>query len=172
MAQASDLVVAIFDRRDLAERAVAELHQVGLALDEMEVLTRESEGERAKEAAHLSADAADGAALGAVAGAGTGAVAGALASLLIPGLGTVLGGGLLLGILGGAALGAAGGTFLGPFLALDMGEDEAHYYARHLEEGRTVVVVKSQLRQQQVHDILRRHGGRDYTTTLEKAHRA
>jgi hypothetical protein len=164
-----DIVVATFEDRAQAERAVAELSHAGLPLEHMDILTRGSETGRAKEAAQLTDEAAGGALVGAAAGAGTGAVAGALAAMLIPGFGTVLGGGLLLGALGGAALGAAGGTFLGPFLALDLSEEEAHYYASHLELGRTVVLVHTRDRQDEVREVLRRHGGRDYAETVERA---
>jgi hypothetical protein len=83
-----------------------------------------------------------------------------VATLLVPGLGLVLGGGLLAGILGGAALGAAGGTFLGPFVALGASADDAHYYSKAVDEGRTVVLVQTHDRQAEARAILDRHGAR------------
>src|SRR5262249_29417066 len=93
---------------------------------------------------------------GAAVGAGAGAAAGALAITLMPGL--ILGGSLLAGLIGGAALGAAGGAFLGPFVALEMGEDDAHYYAHARDEGRTLVVVKTPDRAIEARDMLVRMG--------------
>ncbi len=65
---------------------------------------------------------------------------------------------MLAGIIGGAALGAAGGSFLGPFIALEMPHDEAHHYARQIEEGRTVVLVQTRDRIGEARAILRAHG--------------
>ena len=77
-------------------------------------------------------------------GAAVGALAVAAATLVFPGLGLVLGGGLLTTVVGGAALGAAGGSLLGTFVALEMSEADAAYYARAVqEEGRTVVLVQT-----------------------------
>ncbi len=115
------------------------------------------------------ADAADGAVAGAVAGASAGAVAGAIATMLIPGLGIILGGSILAGIVGGAALGAAGGSFLGPFIALEMPHDEAHHYARQIEEGRTVVLVRTHDRAAEARAILRNHGAADRYSFREAA---
>ena len=83
----------------------------------------------------------------------------ALATMLSPGVGWVLGGGLLT-ILGAAALGAAGGTFVGPFLALEMAPDEAAYYAKEVDEGRTVVLVRTKDRADEAQRILNKHGAR------------
>ena len=49
---------------------------------------------------------------------------------------------------------------LGPFVALGVAEDEAHSYARHVDEGRTVVLVQAFERADQARDILDRHGAR------------
>lgn len=153
----SDLAVGVFEHRPQAERAVIELWKAGFAHDRVDMVTRDG-ATPASPNLHLQNEAGSGAVAGAVAGAGAGAVAGAVAVMLVPGIGTVIGGGLLAGLLGGAALGAAGGTFLGPFVALQMGEDDAHYYAKAVDEGRTVVVVKDPHRGDEARSILRRAG--------------
>ena len=159
-ARTPDLVVGVFEHRPQAEQAVAELWKVGFAHDRIDMATRDGVTQ-ASPNLHLQQNVAHSALTGAVAGASAGAVAGALAvGLLVPGLGTVIGGGLLAGALGGAALGAAGGTFLGPFIALEMGEDDAHYYAHAVDEGRTVVLVDAGGRAGEARAVLRRHGGR------------
>jgi hypothetical protein len=157
-ALASDLVVGVFEHRPQAEQAVAALWAAGFAHDRIDMATRGGVTQ-ASPNLHLQKGAANAALTGALAGASAGAVAGALAvGLLVPGLGEVIGGGLIAGALGGAALGAAGGTFLGPFVAIEMGEDDAHYYAHAVDEGRTVVLVKAGERADEAREILRRHG--------------
>jgi hypothetical protein len=151
------LVVGVFEHRTQAERAITELWKAGFAHDRIDMVTREGETE-ATPNLHLQDEAGLGAVAGALGGAGAGAVAGAIAVMFIPGLGTVLGGGLLAGIIGGAALGAAGGTFLGPFVALEMTEDDAHYYAHALDEGKTIIIVKVPERAEEARTILRQAG--------------
>jgi hypothetical protein len=155
-----DLVVGVFEHRPQAERAVIELWKAGFAHDRVDLVTRDG-ATQASPNLHLQNDASDGALAGAAAGAGVGAVAGAIAMMFVPGIGTVLGGGLLAGLIGGAALGAAGGTFIGPFIALEMAEDDAHYYAHAVDEGRTVVVVKDPHRGDEARAILREAGARE-----------
>jgi hypothetical protein len=157
----SDLVIGVFDNQADAERAIAALWRAGFARDSIDMATRSQGVTKATPRFDEQADAADAAAVGAVAGASAGAIAGAIATMLIPGLGTILGGSLLAGIIGGAALGAAGGSFLGPFIALEMPHDEAHHYARQIEEGRTVVLVQRPDRADEARAILREHGANE-----------
>jgi outer membrane lipoprotein SlyB len=155
-----ELVIGIFDHRTQAERAIMELWNAGFAHDRIDMVTRDGATSGTPNL-HLQNEAGNSAITGALGGASAGAVAGAVAVTLVPGIGTVLGGGLLAAMLGGAALGAAGGTFLGPFIALEMSEDDAHYYAHHLDEGRTLVVVKSHDRLLEAQAILRKAGARE-----------
>jgi hypothetical protein len=159
-ARHNNLVVGVFEHRLQAEHAVTELSKAGFPHDRIDLVT----GAGATEASpnlHLQEEAGQGAVVGAIGGAGAGAIAGAIATMFIPGLGTTLGGGLLAGLLGGAALGAAGGTFLGPFIALEMNEDDAHYYAHAVDQGHTVVVVKAPHRADEARVILRQAGARE-----------
>jgi hypothetical protein len=168
-----DLVVAVFDDARHAEQAIADLYQAGFALDKIDMVTR-SQGETSGTPNFAAQkEAADGAITGAATGAGVGALAGmatAAAIMMIPGVGIVLGAGLLMGAVGGAALGATGGSLIGPFIALEMSEEDAHYYARAVkDEGRTVVLVQTPNRQADARAILSRHGGRDRRATPTKA---
>jgi hypothetical protein len=156
----SDLVVGVFEHRPQAEQAITELWKAGFAHDRIDMVTRDGET-AATPNLHLQTDAGNSAVTGAVGGAGAGALVGALAVTLLPGVGTVLGGGLLAGLIGGALLGAAGGAFVGPFLALEMNEDDAHYYAHHVDEGRTVVIVKTPDRIEEARSILQRAGAHE-----------
>jgi hypothetical protein len=153
-----DVVAGCFPHRAQAEQAVAELWKAGFPHDRIDMVTRTGEQVQASPNLHYQKDAGDGALAGAVAGAGAGAIVGAAALTLIPGVGTVIGGGLLAGLLGGAALGAAGGAFLGPFVALEMSEEDARYYAHAVDEGRTVVLVKTPDRRDEACAVLKKHG--------------
>ena len=169
MVTREDLVVAVFDDTRHAEQAITDLYQAGFALDKIDMVTRSQGETSATPQFAAQKEAADGAIAGAATGAGVGAVAGmaaAAAMMMIPGVGIVLGAGLLMGAIGGAALGATGGSLIGPFIALEMSEEDAHYYARAVsDEGRTVVLVQTPNRQADARAILTRHGGRDRRAT-------
>jgi hypothetical protein len=160
-----DLVAGVFDDARHAEQAIADLYQAGFALDKIDMVTRSQGETSATSDFGAQKNAADGAITGAATGAGVGALAGAAtaaAIMLIPGVGIALGAGLLAGVIGGAAMGATGGSLIGPFIALEMSEEDAHYYARAVtEEGRTFVLVQTPNQQAEARVILTRHGGRD-----------
>jgi hypothetical protein len=161
----NDLIIGVFEHQADAEQAIAALWHAGFARDSIDMATRSQGVTKATPRFDEQADAADGAA----AGASAGAVAGAVATILLPGLGTVLGGSILAGIIGGAALGAAGGSFLGPFIALEMPHDEAHHYARQIEEGRTIVLVRSRDRAEEARALLCAHGASERHSFREAA---
>jgi hypothetical protein len=159
MRNAHGLVVGVFDHQAPAELAVADLWTAGFARDRIDMVTRSQGQTQGTPDLTRQKDAATGAGPGG--GAVAGAVAGAVLTLLVPGIGTVLGGGLLAGIVGGAALGAAGGTFLGPFVALEIDEETAGHYARHVDEGGALVLVQAGERADEARAILARHGARE-----------
>ena len=92
----------------------------------------------------------------AVSGAVLGGFLGAAGALLIPGIGPVVAGGILITALGGAAIGATTGGVIGAFVNMGLPEHDAHHYTREFEAGRTIVTVKTDGRQQEAFDILRR----------------
>jgi hypothetical protein len=147
------VVVGIFEHQAQAEAAVGALWKAGFPHDRIDMVTKRQGVVPATPNLEEQMHAADGAVVGAVAGAGAGAVAGALVGSALPGVGTVLGG------LGGAALGAASGTFVGPFVALEVPEDHARHYARAVDEGKTLVVVREPDRANEARALLRAHGG-------------
>lgn len=173
MVTRDDLVVGVFDDVAAAERAIADLHRAGFAMDKIDMVTR-SQGETSGTPEFaLQKNAAEGAVGGAAAGAGVGALAGAAAvaaTVLIPGVGLVMGAGLLAGILGGAAIGAVGGSLVGPFVALEMSEEDAQHYHRAVaEEGRTLVLVQTPDRRADARAILSRNGGRERGAAATRA---
>jgi hypothetical protein len=154
-----DIVAGVFDDVRQAEKAIADLYRAGFPVDRIDMVTRsQGETEGTPDFA-LQKNAADGTVTGGAIGAAVGALAAAAATLLIPGIGLVLGAGLLVSVIGGAALGAAGGSLLGTFVALEMSEDDARYYAKAVEhEGRTVVLVQTPDRRDEARIILARNG--------------
>jgi hypothetical protein len=155
------IVAGVFDDVRQAERAIADLYKAGFPIDKVDMVTRSQGETEGTPNFALQKNAAEGTATGAVVGAGVGALAGAAALLAVPGIGAVLGVGLLSGLVGGAALGAAGGSLVGTFVALEMSEEDARYYARAIhEEGRTVVLVQTPDRPNDAQAVLVRHGSR------------
>lgn len=148
-----DLVIGVFEQEAQAEQAVSALWKAGFAPDRIDMANRRVGIVPGTPRLQFTEDAAEGATAGAVAGATAGAVAGVVAGSLLPGVGTIIGG------IGGAALGAAGGTFLGPFVAMDIGEEDAHHYSDVINQGRTLVIVRQIGRCDEAREVLRANGG-------------
>jgi len=155
-------LVAVFDDRLEAERAVRDLEDAGFKGDQVGFAIRGSEAV----AGGMITDAVgtkDG--RGAVTGAATGAVVGGLlgaaGSLLIPGVGPVLAGGILAATLGGAAAGTAVGGILGAMEGLGVSAEEAQRLQQSFNEGKAIITVRGGPRNDVAHDILQRHGGYD-----------
>ncbi len=156
----NEIVAGVFDDARQAETAIADLYRAGFPIDRIDMVTRsQGETEGTPDFA-LQKNATEGTVAGGAIGAAVGALAAAAATLVFPGFAVVLGAGLLTTVLGGAALGAAGGSLLGTFVALEMSEDDAHYYARAVQkEGRTVVLVQTPDHRDEARAILTRNGG-------------
>jgi len=153
------VIVGVFFDRGTAEKAIDELHHAGFSDKDVGMLTRGGEVIEARTATGIQeTNAAEGAVAGALAGGTVGALTGALASLLIPGLGPVITGGLLTVVLASTAAGAAGGSLIGPFLALGLSEEEARYYEGQFGAGRTILVIRANMRAEEARRVLRRHG--------------
>lgn len=144
-------VAGIFNARTDAEQAVASLDALGIAGENISLLTPGTTPEQLDEQVPTTETEQPGMgkALGTVAGGALGIAGGlhlgtALASLLIPGVGPVLAIGLvgaaLLGA-GGAAAGAAAGSSAEDNIATGLPHDELYVYEDALRQGRTVVIV-------------------------------
>ncbi|HET8671302.1 MAG TPA: hypothetical protein VFM05_11940, partial [Candidatus Saccharimonadales bacterium] len=98
-------------------------------------------------------------------GAITGGVIGGLAGILvglgvmaIPGIGPIIALGPLATILLGAGTGTLAGSLVGAIVEWDVPEEEAEYYAERVQQGNTLVFVKTSDDQvDQVTSILNRH---------------
>jgi len=141
----------------VAERAIDRIRgereeESKAAVNEEPVTAADEEAEMAEEKRRREIDEGSDAVSGAV----LGGFLGAAGALLIPGIGPVVAGGILITALGGAAIGATTGGVIGAFVNMGLPEHNAHHYAREFEAGRTIVTVKTDGRQQEAFDILRR----------------
>src|SRR2546421_8405330 len=136
-------VVGVFEDRAAAERAIEELRQAGFNDDQIGYVVRDNRGTTDTVPGGQKTLAGEGAATGAISGGVVGGVLGAAAALLIPGFGPAIAGGILATTLGGAAIGAAAGGIIGALTGLGVPEEEARYYQREFEAGRTIVTVKA-----------------------------
>lgn len=162
MATERTTLVAAFEDRLEAEKAVDDLEQAGFRNDEIGFALRGSDvGRGGMITDEQGAKDAKGALTGAVTGGMVGGVLGAAAALLIPGVGPVVAGGVLASFFGGAIAGTAVGGILGAMTGLGVSEEEAKFYEKEFQSGRAIVAVKPGARMSEAADILRRHGGYD-----------
>lgn len=143
--------IGIFETRDTAESAIAELKSLGIAdadISYVYSVTEES----------TSVDGGNKAGEGAASGATTGAVLGAIAGLavangVLPGFGTLFVAGPLataLGLTGvaattaaGAMTGLAAGGIIGALSGLGVKDEEARIYEERVKRGGILVTAKS-----------------------------
>lgn len=159
MAYERNTVVGVFEDRDNAQRAVADLKKAGFQDDHIGLASHERATTDTGEEAETG-HAGTGAVTGALAGAGVGVAWGiAVAAGLLPGIGPVIAGGALAAILASTGVGAAIGGIAGALIGLGVPEEEASYYESEFKAGRTLVTVKAENRYNEALAILRRHGG-------------
>ena len=155
-------LIAAFEDRTEAERAVDDLEQAGF---EPETIGYAIRGSDAVQGGMITdaAGAKDkrGALTGMATGAGLGAVLGAAAAMLIPGVGPVVASGVLAMAFGGAVAGTAVGGIFGAMTGLGVSEEEAQFYEREFHSGRAIVAVRAGGRACDAANILRRRGGYD-----------
>jgi uncharacterized membrane protein len=147
------MVIAAFDDREMADKAVTELEEAGFDSEDLSVITRENQEQAVENATD---DSEHPVAEGAVGGASTGAVIGGLAGLLVgagalPALGGLLIGGPIAAALGltglaatavsGAVTGAAAGGLIGGLTKLGLSEDRARAYGEAVQEGGILLIV-------------------------------
>jgi len=161
-------VVGVFSNHEQADRAVHELRSAGFADDQIGMARRGTEGEvmHNRPADTGESHAGTGALAGVVTGAGLGALAGwGILAGVIPAIGPAIAGGTLAVILANAAGGAAVAGVLGALLGAGVPEEEAKFYNREFEAGRTIVTVRADGRSDEVINILRHHGAYDMHTS-------
>ena len=159
---------AVFDSREEAERALAELRSAGMSDNAISIVGKSERGD----GSGLTDNDDDGAnTSGAVKGAIGGAVGGTLlgiAALAIPGVGPLAAAGAIAasavpeaaGI--GAAIGATAGGISGLLSKEGVDEDDATYYEGRINEGGYFVGVhtdRSGVDAETAREILYRNGG-------------
>lgn len=155
-------VVGVFESRDRADQAMAELRRVGFRADQIGMVARNDKGETVRTDGNGDTYAGEGAVAGAVAGGAIGAAVGAgVLAGTIPVIGPVL----AVGTLGTILLNAIGGAVIvgiaGALIGWGIPEDEANYYENEVKSGRYLVTVQADGRAAEARAILDRFGGYD-----------
>lgn len=158
-------MIGVFADLRLAQEAVSELKQAGFTDDQIGVIHRGPDGD-AEGLSNAHEDAGSKAAEGAVTGMAAGASVGALwaigiAAGMLPAVGPVIAGGLLASVLASAVGSAAVAGLVGALVALGVPEHEAKYYEDELRSGRTIVMVNSNGRHDQITTIFEQYGAYD-----------
>jgi len=165
-------VVALFEDRSLAQRAVNELKKSGFRDDQIGVAGRGHEFAASGDVPHADRNLEDsdlensytgeGAVAGAAAGAGIGALWGlGIMAGVMPALGPAIAGGTLAAILSSAAAGAAAAGVAGALVGMGIPREEADYYESEFKSGRTIVTVHAPGREDEAMAIMRLFGGFD-----------
>jgi hypothetical protein len=145
-----EAISGVFKTRARAESAVKEALAAGLSADRLTLLTPGSVDKVNREIQTVPIDTTEqpgmAAAIGALAGGGVGFAGGSLLMALVPGLGPIT----AVGLLGaaGATIGAAAGDKIENSAAEGLPEDEIFVYEDALRQGRSVVVVLAEDKQQ------------------------
>jgi len=145
-----ETVSGVFQSRTDAEKAVQQLHGLGISNDRIALLTRDNVGQiEGKVPTADSEQPGMGSAMGGAVGGAMGVAGGAslgaaAASLLVPGVGPVIAGGILGAALlgaGGTMTGMAAGAALEEGLVKGLPHDELYLYEDAVERGRSVVIA-------------------------------
>jgi hypothetical protein len=156
-------IVGIFEDREDAQRAVADLRRAGFGEDQIGVITPD-EGKTTAADQHRRAEhlVEEGATTGALAGASIGGLwAIAIAAHIVPGIGPVIAGGVLASFLASLLGTAAVGGLIGALIGLEIPDEEAHFYSDELSSGRTLLTVKPGERFDEAAAIIGRNNGFD-----------
>lgn len=148
-------IVGVFDTEQEATRAIEGLQEQGFNSDDISVITRNRD-DRDAIMEETGTMAPEGVATGAATGGVVGGIAGLLAgigALAIPGIGPILAAGPIAATLTGAAVGAGAGGLVGGLVGLGIPEDEARQYEGYVSEGKILVLVEEDARNEQVYDI-------------------
>jgi uncharacterized protein (TIGR02271 family) len=159
-----DTVIGVFHSHREAQQAVRELKSAGFSDDQIGVASQDKDGKHKLESEDHGNKSGAGAAAGAATGLGAGALWGlGIVAGVLPAIGPVIAGGALAAIAASAAGTAVAGGLIGALVGMGIPEDEANYYDREFEQGRTVVTVKAPGSQYDTaHRIFDRFNAYDY----------
>ena len=161
LTETTSIVVGIFNAREHAVKGIHALKRAGFPDADIGVASREwtkhLEGVKVEEQ-HA---AEHGAITGALVGGGLGTALGLVGAILVPGVIPLLAGHALLAAIGGGLAGASGGVFVGPFISMGIEESEARKHARHIEQGKTALLVYAPGRQDEARSVMVEQGAYD-----------
>lgn len=176
-----EVVTGVFNSRDNAEKAIAQLRDLGIAEQQIGILTPGSAPAGTLEKGVPVTDTEDpgmgramGAAVGGAMGAAGGATLGlAAATLAIPGIGPVIAFGMVGAALMGV-VGAAAGSAVGDTIEEELGEgishDDVYLYEDALRHGNSIVIAYAEDGEQsdRAKEILNSGGAEDIETLRER----
>lgn len=146
-----ETVAGIFQSREQAEKAIQQIHLIGVRNDRIALLTPNTTTQEAERAVPTddSEQPGMGKAMGGTVGGAMGVAGGAslgaaAASLLVPGVGPVIAGAILGAAIlgaGGTAAGMAAGEALEEGLVSGLPHDELYLYEDAVRKGRSVVIA-------------------------------
>lgn len=146
-----ETVTGIFQTREQAERAIKQIHSIGIRNDRIALLTPDTNMRTAERAIPTSdteqpgmGKAMGGTVGGAMGIAGGATLGAAAASVLIPGVGPVIAGAILGAAIlgaGGTAAGMAAGGALEEGLVSGLPHDELYLYEDAVRKGHSVVIA-------------------------------
>jgi hypothetical protein len=160
-------VPGIFEKHEQAVKAIAALKQAGFRDDQIAIGSRELARKLERVPVEEQHITEKGAIRGALIGGGVGAALGLAGAIFIPGVLPLVAGSALVGAVGGGLAGSAVGAFTGPFFALGWSEDELRRHARHVEEGKTVLLVYAPGQEAEARSIMVEHGAFDESMNAE-----
>lgn len=157
--------VGVFATREAADRAIADLKELGYRDDQIGLVAKDASGNAVTTDGAGETRVGKGAALGAAAGAVGGAAVGAgILAGAIPVIGPVLAIGTLGTVLLNAAGGAAAAGLAGALIGWGIPDEDAKYYESEVQAGRYLVTVESGDRTD-APVVYVRHGGYDRAST-------
>jgi hypothetical protein len=164
------IITRMYDTRDQAMAAVADLEAAGFAHDDLGIVAANPDSTLSTDTAthHDRAEGTSsgtgiGAALGTFLGGGAG-LAAALGAIAIPGIGPLVAAGALAATLVGAGTGAVAGGLVGSLTGHGVSEREAPIYAEGMRRGGNIVTARvEEGRAAEVEAILSRHNPVDIT---------
>ena len=155
---------AVFDSREEAERALAELRSAGIRDDNISIVGKSESGDGSGMSDNDDDGVnASGAVKGALMGGGAGALLG-IAALAIPGVGPLAAAGAIAASAApeaagiGAALGATAGGVSGLLTEHGVSDEDAKYYEERINQGGYFVGVHGE-DSERATEILYRNGG-------------
>lgn len=178
--EAQKTVLGVFPSTEAADKAIADLEQMGFSSGDISVIMRQEEGgaprsgRRAAVARDTGAGATTGGAIGGVAGLIIG-----IAAITVPGLGALVAAGPLAVALGlvqigattlaGAITGAAAGGIIGALIGLGVPEEKAKAYEEAVRKGQVLLAVTTQVEKEpKVNEIFDKHGAAEICSVKGK----